>query len=447
MSTARAAGNAGGCDFVVQAGGRLQGRIRVPGDKSISHRALLLAAMAHGESHIVNLLESRDCLATLNALRLLGVRVSRGQAQDVRLLGAGLESLHASLRALDCGNSGTSMRLLSGVLAGQPFATVLDGDDSLRRRPMQRVIEPLSQMGARFESHGGCAPLTVHGQRPLTARRHVLPVASAQVKSAILLAGLQASGETWVREPAPSRDHTERMLQTMGCQVLRDGPWLGVRGGSALHAVDITVPGDLSSAAFFLVGAAICPGSRVVVESVGVNPTRDGVLRLLRRMGAEIHLLNPHKLGSEPAADIEVQGGHLQGIEISAADVPLAIDELPVLMVAAALAQGQTTMRGAAELRVKESDRLAALAAGLQTLGVPVELFDDGLQLTGIGEFKGGEIDSCGDHRIAMSFAVAALRAVKPLCVRNCRNVDTSFPGFAAVAHGAGLNLRVEDTA
>lgn len=447
MSTASAAGNASGCDFVVQAGGRLQGRIRVPGDKSISHRALLLGAMAHGVTHIANFLESQDCLATLNVLRQLGVQASRGPTRDVNLLGAGPESLHASARALDCGNSGTSMRLLSGVLAGQPFATMLDGDDSLRRRPMRRVIEPLTQMGARFESTDGHAPLTVHGRQPLIARRHELPVASAQVKSAILLAGLQASGETWLREPAPSRDHTERMLQAMGCGVLHDGQWLGVCGGSELQATDITVPGDLSSAAFFLVGAAICPGTRVVVENVGINPTRDGVLRLLRRMGAEIHLQNPRELGAEPTADIEVQGGHLHGIEISAADVPLAIDELPAIMVAAALTQGRSTLRGAAELRVKESDRLVAMAAGLRTLGVPVELFDDGLQLTGVGEFKGGEIDSCGDHRIAMSFAMAALRAAKPLRIRNCRNVDTSFPGFAAVAQSAGLDLRLEETA
>lgn len=434
-------------DFVVQPGGGVRGRIRVPGDKSISHRALLLGALAQGASRISNFLESRDCLATLHALRTLGVQIDHPQSGRVRVHGVGAEGLRDPAQTLDCGNSGTSMRLLSGVLAGQPFAVMLDGDNSLRRRPMQRVIEPLTRMGARFESAAGHAPLTVRGCRPLKPLRYKLPVASAQVKSAILLAGLQAAGETWVQEPAVSRDHTERMLQALGCRMLREGDWLGVMGGSALHATDISVPGDLSAAAFFLVGAAICPGAHVTVEGVGVNPTRDGVLRLLQRMGAEIHVHPLPQFGAEPTANIEVQGGDLQGIEITPADVPLAIDELPILLVAAALAQGRTRLQGAAELRVKESDRLAALAAGLRTLGVPVELFPDGMQITGVGQFSGGEIESCGDHRIAMAFAVAALRATESVRVRNCRNVDTSFPGFAETARSAGLDIRVAEVA
>lgn len=443
MNPATAPPSASRRDFVVQPGGSVQGRIRMPGDKSISHRAVLLGAMARGETHVSNFLESQDCLATLNALHALGVQMDHAPSGHVRIQGVGAGGLRAPARTLDCGNSGTSLRLLSGMLAGQSFAAILDGDDSLRRRPMQRVIEPLTRMGARFESTTGHAPLTVHGCRPLNSLRYKLPVASAQVKSAILLAGLQATGETWVLEPAVSRDHTERMLQLLGCRLLCDGDWLGVVGGSELYAADITVPGDLSSAAFFLVGAAICPGAAVTVEGVGINPTRDGVLRLLQRMGAEIRVHPLPQLGTEPAADIEVRGGDLHGIEITPADVPLAIDELPVLLVAAALAQGQTRLHGAAELRVKESDRLAAVAAGLQTLGVPVELFTDGMQITGVGQFGGGEIDSRGDHRIAMTFVIAGLRATRPVRVRDCRNVDTSFPGFAETARKAGLDLRV----
>lgn len=442
-----AAQSAGDCDFLVQPGSGLRGWISVPGDKSISHRALLLGAIADGVSYISNFLESQDCLATLNALRLLGVEVRHAQPGVVRVQGVGMQGLRAPVSTLDCGNSGTSMRLLSGVLATQAFAATLDGDDSLRRRPMWRIIEPLTQMGARLESSNGHAPLSVHGCRPLRAMRYKLPVASAQVKSAILLAGLSAAGETWIHEPAISRDHTERMLQTMGCRVLRDGGWLGVSGGSVLHALDIQVPGDLSSAAFFLIGAAICTDAHITVEGVGVNPTRAGVLQLLLRMGADIQVHNPRQLGAETVADIEMHGSNLRGIEISQDDVPLAIDELPALMLAAALAHGQTSLRGAAELRVKESDRLAAMADGLRVLGVPVKLFEDGLQITGIGQFNGGEIDSFGDHRIAMAFSMAALRATRPVRIRGCRNVNTSFPGFVETARNAGLDLHVVEPA
>lgn len=432
--------------FMLSPGGSLHGQVRVPGDKSISHRALLLGTIAHGQSHISNFLESQDCFATLHAVRMLGAQVSQPRAGEVCIRGVGAGGLQSPVRALDCGNSGTSMRLLCGLLAGQPFDSVLDGDDSLRRRPMRRVIEPLTQMGAQFHSSDGHAPLTVHGHRPLRAVRYALPVASAQVKSAILLAGLQAQGETWLHEPVTSRDHTERMLQAFGCEIRHDGEWLGV-SSSQLHATDIAVPGDLSSAAFFLTGAAILPGTRITVKDVGVNPTRDGVLRLLKRMGAEIHLHNPRQLGAEPVADIEVKGGELRGIEITPADVPLAIDELPALLMAAALARGQTCLRGATELRVKESDRLAAMTEGLHKLGVPVELFGDGVRITGVKSLKGGEIDSFGDHRIAMTFAMAALRATEPIRIVNCQNVETSFPGFAETACNAGLDVHIEDAA
>ena len=436
--------SAGRRDFLVEPGGSLQGRIAVPGDKSVSHRALLLGAIAHGDTRISNFLESNDCFATMNALRALGVMVNHVRHGEMRVQGTGLPGLKAPAQVLDCGNSGTSIRLLSGLLAGQPFAATLDGDASLRRRPMRRVMEPLTRMGARFESCDGHAPMNVHGRRPLRPLRYESPVTSAQVKSAILLAGLYADGETWLREPATSRDHTERMLQAFGCKLLLDGNWVGVLGGSELRATDISVPGDLSSAAFFLVGAAILPGAQITIEGVGINPTRDGILRLLRRMGAEIRLRNARPKGAEPVADIEVRGGRLQGIEITPGDVPVAIDELPVLLVAAAAARGQTTLRGAAELRIKESDRLAAMADGLSRLGVPVESFDDGVRITGVEQFQGGELSSFGDHRIAMAFAVATLRAVKSIRIRDCGNVDTSFPGFAETARTAGLKIRIE---
>lgn len=447
MTPASAAAPRSRLDFVVQPGGNLQGELRAPGDKSISHRALLLGGIASGVTSISNFLESEDCLATLRILRVLGVAVNHLRNGEIQVHGVGRDGLHAPTRTLECGNSGTSMRLLSGLLAGQSFVSTLDGDDSLRRRPMQRVIEPLTQMGARFESSGGHAPLTVCGRQPLKPLHHELPVASAQVKSAILLAGLHANGETWIREPAISRDHTERMLQAFNCKVLRAEDWIGVHGGSELQAVDIAVPNDLSAAAFFLVGAAISPGTTFTIKGIGINPTRDGVLRLLRRMGSEIHLKNERFLGVEPVADIEVRGRDLRGIEITPADVPLAIDELPALLVAAAAAHGQTTLYGAAELRIKESDRLAAMADGLRRLGVPVELFEDGMRVTGVDNFQGGEINSFGDHRIAMSFAMAAMHSTEPIRIRDCRNVDTSFPAFAETARSAGLSIHVEEVA
>jgi 3-phosphoshikimate 1-carboxyvinyltransferase len=333
------------------------------------------------------------------------------------------------------------MRLMTGLLAGQAFNTTLTGDASLRRRPMQRLIEPLSSMGVRIDSEAGRAPLTVHGQRPLKPLRYRMPVSSAQLKSALLLAGLYAGGYTWLLEPEQSRDHTERMLSAFGCSCLREGAWLGIQGGEPLYATRIEVPGDLSSAAFFLAGAAMTPGSQLVLENVGVNPTRDGIIHLLQQMGADIRLSNPRMCGAEPVADIEVHGTTLHGIEVTPAQVVSAIDDIPALLVAAACAEGVTAIQGAAELRVKESDRLQAMAAGLTVLGVPAELSQDGIRVTGIGRFQGGEIQSLGDHRIAMAFAMAALRAVAPLIIRDCRNVDTSFPGFVDMAESAGLHV------
>ena len=433
-------------DFVIAPGGRLAGRIRVPGDKSICHRALLLGALAEGETHITNFLESSDCLATRAALQELGVEIERDEPGTVTVQGLGLSGLRPPVRVLDCGNSGTSIRLLTGLLAGQPFESVLTGDAALRRRPMLRVIEPLTRMGAVINSTLGFAPLAVRGQRPLKSLRHEMSLASAQVKSSLLLAGLQAQGETWIKELATTRDHTERMLLSFGGTVLHDDGWLGICGGKKLRAADITVPGDLSSAAFFMIGAAMQPGAHIILEGVGVNPSRNGVLRLLRAMGADIRLLHEHMLGNEPVADVEVRGGELRGVDIGPEMVSLAIDELPVLLIAAASAHGVSTLRGATELRVKESDRLQAMAVGLGILGVEVELWDDGMRVTGCDSFRGGDVDSFGDHRIAMAFAMASLRAHSPIRIRDCQIVDTSFPGFAGVARSVGLQIEVRET-
>ncbi len=434
-------------DFVVAPGGRLTGQIRVPGDKSISHRALMLAALAEGETHISGFLESDDCHRTLTALQALGVSIQHVVPGEVTVRGTGKRSLHAARQPLDLGNSGTAMRLLAGLLCGQPFVSVLTGDESLRRRPMARIIEPLAQMGAVIESTQACAPLTVHGRRPLKPLRYAMPLASAQVKSALLLAGLYADGETWLHEPATSRDHTERMLAAFGCECLRADGWLGLRGGTVLHGAAMPVPGDLSSAGFFLAGAAMVPGTRLMLENVGVNPTRTGIISLLRDMGADIRLHNPRLAGKEPLADMEIAGNGLHGIDIDSGMVPLAIDEFPALLVAAACAEGVTTLRGAAELRVKESDRLAAMATGLRTLGVAVDVWDDGMRVRGTESFAGGAVTSNGDHRIAMAFAMAGLRARSAIRIRDCRNVDTSFPGFAAIARAAGLSISVQEAA
>ncbi|HET7176411.1 MAG TPA: 3-phosphoshikimate 1-carboxyvinyltransferase [Gammaproteobacteria bacterium] len=445
---AKAPSSAAELQYSVEPGGVLKGNLRVPGDKSISHRALLLGAIAEGETRIGGFLAGEDCLATLAAIRALGVQVEGSGDGRLKVQGRGLLGLAAPQAPLDLGNSGTAIRILMGLMAGQAFASTLTGDRSLQKRPMQRVIDPLTAMGARIESReGGRAPLTVHGVHPLRPLRYVLPMASGQLKSALLLAGLYAGGYSWVKEPGPSRDHTERMLSAFGHGCLKENGWIGIHGGGALLATQVEVPADLSSAAFFLAAAAVTPGSRVLLENVGVNPTRDGILRLLKRMGAEIRLLNPRQLGAEPVADIEVEGTRLQGIDIGPGEVVLAIDEIPALLIAAAAARGTTRVRGAGELRVKESDRLQAMQDGLATLGVPVESSADGIQVTGVDRFQGGEIQSHGDHRIAMAFAMAALKAKAPILIRDCRNVDTSFPGFVSLAAQAGLGITAREGA
>lgn len=423
-------------------GGKLSGRVRVPGDKSISHRSIMLGALAEGVTEVSGFLEGEDCLATLEAFRVMGVKIERPEPGRVVIHGAGMHGLRTPHKPLDLGNSGTSMRLLCGLLAAQPFSATLTGDASLTRRPMKRVIEPLTRMGARIEaSPNDTAPLIIHGNTELRSMDYMMPVASAQVKSALLLAGLYAQGRTCVTEPAPTRDHTERMLQGFGCPVARYGNTVCVQGGGKLRAMRIMVPADISSAAFFMAGASIATGSDVMLEHVGVNPTRTGVVNILRLMGANIELLNERTAGGEPVADIRVRAAPLHGIVIPVEQVPLAIDEFPALFIAAACAQGETVLQGAHELRVKESDRIQVMADGLNALGISARPTPDGMVIQG-GILHGGEVDSHGDHRIAMAFAMAALRAGAPITIRDCANVNTSFPGFAGLARGAGLNIQ-----
>ena len=428
-------------------GGRIGGEVRVPGDKSISHRAIMLGSLAEGQTRISGFLEGADALATMNVFRAMGVHVEGPLSGEVTLEGRGLRGLKASPGALDCGNSGTSMRLLCGLLAGQSFESQLVGDASLSRRPMRRVIEPLAQMGARIDSDDGRPPLIVRPVGGLHAGSVQMSVASAQVKSALILAGLYADGTTRVTEPAPTRDHTERMLAAFGVQVGREGPTATIAGGQVLHGCGIDVPADISSAAFFLVAASICPGAQLTLRHVGMNPTRIGVLQILRAMGADITESRHLSVGGEPVADLRVQGANLRGIDIPLEWVPLAIDEFPALFIAAACAEGVTVLRGAQELRVKESDRIAVMAEGLAAIGMPVQATADGMRIQGTGgeatPFGGGIIDSHGDHRIAMAFAVAALRSSAPIRILDTENVNTSFPGFAAMARSIGMPIEV----
>lgn len=431
-------------EFKLLPGGTLSGEVRVPGDKSISHRSIMLGALADGVTHINGFLEGEDALATVAAFRAMGVTIDGPHQGKVTVHGVGVDGLKAPQQPLDVGNSGTSMRLLAGLLAAQPFASELTGDASLLKRPMQRVITPLLQMGGDIDSaDAGKPPLSIKPVAHLNALHYDLPMASAQVKSCVLLAGLFAEGETSVREPEPTRDHTERMLRGFGYEVISEGRTMRLSGKGRLTATDIDVPGDISSAAFFLVAASISPGSDVVLSHVGINPTRIGVLNILKAMGADITLSHERDVGGEPVADIRVRYAPLKGIEIPEDQVPLAIDEFPVLFIAAACAEGKTVLRGAKELRVKESDRIAAMAEGLSTLGVDNEVLEDGIIITG-GEMGGGTIRTFMDHRIAMAFSVAALRANESIRILDCDHVNTSFPGFDAMARGLGLQLSTQ---
>ncbi len=426
--------------YVVTPGGPVAGEMRVPGDKSISHRAAMLGSIATGTTEIHGFLEGADCHATLAAFAAMGVRIERPGPGRVRIHGVGLQELQAPMTALDLGNSGTGMRLLAGLLCGQRFDSILIGDASLMRRPMERVAVPLRRMGADLRTDDGKPPVAVSGGRTLRGCEHRLELPSAQVKSAILLAGLQAQGRTTVREPGPSRDHTENLLRAFGVSVIREPQLVSIEGPARLAATQIDIPGDFSSAAFFIVASLIAGKSPLLIRGVGVNPTRAALLDILRSMGGDIRLHRVADQGGEPVADIEVRPGVLHGVVVPPALVPVAMDELPCLFAAAAVAEGDTVVTGAGELRVKETDRLAAMGDGLTALGVAVESHTDGLCIRG-GAVTGGTVDSRGDHRVAMSFAVLAARALNPVTIRNVQNVATSFPEFAAAARTAGLQV------
>lgn len=432
-------------DWTATAGGPLHGTFDIPGDKSVSHRAVMFASLADGTSTIDGFLEGEDTRATAAIFARLGVRIETPSPSRRIVHGVGVDGLKPADGPLDCGNAGTGMRLLAGLLAAQPFDSVLVGDGSLSRRPMRRVTGPLARMGARIETGpDGTPPLRIHGGQVLRGIDCVLPVASAQVKSAILLAGLYAQGTTSVTEPHPTRDYTERMLSAFGVDIEFSPGFARLRGGQRLRATDVAVPADFSSAAFFLVAASIVPGSELRLRQVGLNPRRTGLLQALRMMGADIREENAGEHGGEPVADLVVRHAPLRGIEVPVELVPDMIDEFPALFVAAACAEGPTVVRGAAELRVKESDRLAAMATGLRTLGLRVDGTPDGATIHP-GPLGGGTIESHSDHRIAMAFAVAAQRAAGEVRIRDVANVATSFPGFDALAKSAGFGL--EDAA
>ena len=427
--------------YLASPGGRVEGELTVPGDKSISHRALMFGGIAEGDTEITGFLAGEDCLSTLRALQSLGVRIERPQDEHVFVHGVGLDGLQAAKAPLDMGNAGTAIRLFTGLLAPQRFNSTLIGDESLMKRPMERVAGPLRSMGAQIKTHDGRPPVEITASTGMKAIDYALPVASAQVKSAILLAGLQAFGRTRVTEPAPSRDHTERMLASFGVEVLKEGATIAIEGGQTLRATHVSVPGDFSSAAFFMVAGCLAAEKGLLLRNVGVNPTRTGLIEMLQLMGADIRV-HPQPGVGEPIADIEVRQSRLKGIKVPESLVPLSIDEFPIFFIAAACAEGETLVRGALELRVKESDRLAAMAQGLTTLGVENQLLADGLWLRGTSQFGGGTIDSHGDHRIAMSFAIASLKARAPIEILDVANVATSFPSFVTLARTAGLQIQ-----
>ncbi len=428
--------------WIARKGQPLQGSLTIPGDKSVSHRSVMFAALADGTSHIEGFLEGEDTRATARIFSQLGVRIETPSPSQRIVHGVGIDGLKAPDAPLDCGNAGTGMRLLAGLLAGQPFDCTLIGDESLSGRPMRRVTGPLSQMGAKIDTQDdGTPPLHVHGGQPLHGIDFASPVASAQIKSAVLLAGLYAQGETSVVEPHPTRDYTERMLSAFGVEIEFSPGKARLRGGQRLRATDIVVPADFSSAAFYLVAASIIPGSELRLKQVGLNPRRTGLLHALRLMGADISEENPAEQGGEPVADLVVRYAPLKGARIPEELVPDMIDEFPALFVAAAAAEGQTLVSGAAELRVKESDRLAAMATGLRALGMQVDETEDGATLHGGVRLGSGTIESHGDHRIAMAFAIAGQISDGEVRINDIANVATSFPDFDGLARGAGFNL------
>ncbi len=430
--------------FKMKPGGSVKGKIRVAGDKSISHRSIMLGALADGVTEVEGFLEGEDSLATLQAFRDMGVVIEGPSEGKVKIYGVGLHGLKQPPGPIYLGNSGTGMRLFTGLLAGQNFDSELTGDESLSKRPMERVAAPLRLMGAQItSSEGGRPPLKIKGGLPLAGIRYDMPMASAQVKSCLILAGMYAKGKTVVSEPAPTRDHTERMLNGFGYIVKREGAVASIKGGGSLTAGKIDVPADISSAAFFMVAASISPGADITLEHVGLNPTRVGIINILKLMGADIVISEQKEVGGEPVGNIRVKYAQLKGIHIPEDQVPLAIDEFPVLFIAAVCAEGETVLTGAEELRVKESDRIQVMADGLAQLGVRTDVRSDGIVIKG-SSIKGGVVHSHGDHRIAMSFAVASLRAEGDIQIEDCANVSTSFPNFVELAKKVGMNISVE---
>ena len=431
----------GSTHFHLEPSATCSGVTMVPGDKSISHRAVMLASLAEGESEVVGFLPSTDCEATLVAFQNMGVQIERLDDAHVRIQGVGLMGLQAPSDVLDMGNSGTAMRLMAGILSGQKFCSILAGDHSLTQRPMQRIQIPLRKMGANITSKEGYKPpLEMQPSIELSGIDYLLPVPSAQVKSCVLLAGLYAQGKTCVEENAPTRDHTERMLKTFSYPIEVNDQSVCVEGGGKLLASNIEIPGDISSAAFLIVGALISEYSTLTIRKVGINPTRDGVIQILRLMGADIQIINKRNMGMEPIADLVINSSELHGVEIPQSLIANSIDEFPIIFIAAACARGVTTLSGAEELRVKESDRIAVMANGLHALGISVNEKLDGLVITG-GKFQGGEIDSGGDHRIAMAFAMASINAETVITILNTENVMTSFPNFVATVSELGLKI------
>ncbi|UIJ74786.1 bifunctional prephenate dehydrogenase/3-phosphoshikimate 1-carboxyvinyltransferase [Acinetobacter sp. SH20PTE14] len=434
---------------------QFQGKFTVPGDKSVSHRSIMFGAIAEGTTHVTGFLEGEDALATLQAFRDMGVSIEGPKNGEVTIHGVGMHGLKAPAGALYMGNSGTSMRLLSGMLSAQKFDSVMTGDASLSKRPMERIAKPLREMGAQIQTTGerGTPPVSISGSQNLKGIHYDLPMASAQVKSGILLAGLWAEGETVVTEPEPTRDHSERMLRAFGYDVKTEDNRISLQGGGKLVGTDIQVPSDISSAAFFMVGAAITEGSDVTLEAVGINPTRTGVIEILKQMGADLTVENERIAGGEPIADIRIRGSRtLKGIHMPEDQVPLAIDEFPALFIAAACAEGQTILTGAAELRVKESDRIQVMADGLKIMGIDCTPTEDGIIIEGQGKagewgaiFTGGQIESHHDHRIAMSFSMAGLRTSGEINIVGTETVATSFPTFTELATQAGLTIAVSE--
>ena len=428
-------------DFTSEPVKALSGEITVPGDKSISHRAIMLGAIAKGITTINGFLEGEDCLATVKAFQLMGVKIEGPVNQRVTIHGVGKYGLQKPKDVIDCGNSGTSMRLLAGLLAAQSFDSVLTGDASLKKRPMERISFPLKQMDAEILTTEGRPPLHIHGGRSLHGIRYEMPIASAQVKSCLLLAGLYAQGETSVIEPGLTRDHTERMLAAFSYPIQKRENTVIINSLSECIATEINVPGDISSAAFFIVAATLIPGSEIVLKNVGINPTRTGVIQILQHMGANIGVENKRLFGEELIADLRVKHAPLEGIDIPVSLVPLAIDEFPIIFIAAASANGQTRLHGAQELRTKESDRIGVMVEGLQRLGIEAQAFEDGLCIKG-GKLSGGTINSYHDHRIAMAFAIAGAVAKEPITINDCANVATSFPHFIEIASQIKLAIR-----